>query len=311
MAVVAALSTGLGATTFMDPYWVFRRNPPWVAWTGGVNRLLDVDMRRTKPLQLFSRPADTALVGSSTVYRGLRPAHLAEGEGYNFGLSSLMADELPAVAALIAARKPRRVVIGLDYFMFTSFPGPPRLRAGLENRGGRTEAWIKTALSFRALAGVAPAVLASAYEPGAWRFDGYKATPDYPAAATQRIAREQMFETMRYRPETIGHLEAALAALRGADVRLYLSPMSAPQRALASAAGHGHELARWRADVAAAMQRLGVPIHDLVDPHPFDDFDPARGSSRFWLDNSHFKAEVGRWILDQVGLATRTSAPDP
>jgi hypothetical protein len=84
--------------------------------------------------------------------------------------------------------------------MFTRFPGPLRLRGGLERRAARTQAWAKAALSLRALAGVAPPVLAIAYEPGAWRFDGYKATPDYPAAVTGRIAREQMFDAMSIDP---------------------------------------------------------------------------------------------------------------
>ncbi|MDF3060782.1 MAG: hypothetical protein K0S06_891 [Microvirga sp.] len=301
----AALIAGAVATIAVDPYWVFRHSPLWVAWTGGVNRLLDVDMRRAKPLQLFTRPAETVLVGSSTVYRGINPADLGGSGGYNFGVSSLMADELPAVAALLAARRVGRIAIGLDYFMFTSFPGPPRLEQGLEARAARLEAWAKAALSLRALAGIIPPVLASAYEPGAWRFDGHKATPDYAAAVTERIAREQMFGTMRYRPQTLAYLEAALKRLGGADVRLYLSPMSRPQRALASAAGRDREITQWRADVAAAAQRLGVPLRDLVDQHPFDDFDPARGSSRFWLDNSHFKPEVGRWIMNELGLPVK------
>src|SRR3954471_4238740 len=129
-----SLAVGMAVTAAGDPYWVFRRHPPWLAWRGGVNRFLDLDMRRAKPLQLFVRPAETVLVGSSTVYRGIDPSDLVDGAGYNLGLSSLMADELPAIADLLVARKVRRVVIGLDYFMFTNFPGPPRLKTGLDHR---------------------------------------------------------------------------------------------------------------------------------------------------------------------------------
>ncbi|MFL4993767.1 MAG: hypothetical protein ACJ8DV_21125, partial [Microvirga sp.] len=166
------------------------------------------------------------------------------------------------------------------------------------------EAWIKAALSLRALAGTVPFVLASAYEPGVWHFDGHKTTPDYPAEVTERIAREQMFEAMRYRSETIEDLEAALRRLTHVDVRLYLSPMSRPQRMLAAGKGREAEIARWRSDVGATAQRLGIPFSDLVDCHSFDDFDSARGSSRFWLDNSHFKPEVGHWILGQIRIPT-------
>src|SRR3954451_11669127 len=146
-SLALSLAAGVAATAAGDPYWVFRRHPPWLAWTGGVNRLLDVDMRRGKALQLFMRPAKTVLIGSSTVYRGIDPSDLVDGAGYNLGLSSLMADELPAIADLLVARKVRRVVIGLDYFMFTNFPGPPRLKTGLDHRLARAEAWIKAALS--------------------------------------------------------------------------------------------------------------------------------------------------------------------
>jgi hypothetical protein len=132
-----ALAAGLLVTIAIDPFWVFRRHPPWLAWTGGVNRFLDLEMRRAKPLQLFTRPAATVVVGSSTVYHGLHPRDLAKGDGYNFGLASLMVDELPTVAALLAERGTARVVIGLDFFMFTDFPGPPPLKTGLERYGLR------------------------------------------------------------------------------------------------------------------------------------------------------------------------------
>jgi hypothetical protein len=302
-AIAAALTLAAGAavTVFVDPLWIFRTHPPWLSWTGGVNRLLDVDMRRAKPLQLFSRPAETVLIGSSTVYRGLRPADVAGGPAYNLGLSSLMADELPALANLAAARGASRIVIGLDYYMFTAFPGPPRLAGELDRPAERLAARFRAALSLRDLAGSLPSVLASAYEPGAWRFDGFKETPDYPAAVTRRIAAEQNFAAMAYRPETLGFLAEALGRLRGRELRLYLSPMSAPELALAAAAGRAPEIARWRADVAQTARAFGIEAVDLTEAHPFDDFDPKRGSSRFWLDTLHYKPEVGRWILERVG----------
>src|SRR3954464_12856826 len=61
-----SLAAGVAATAAVDPYWVFRRHPPWLAWTGGVNRLLDVDMRRAEPLPPFLRPAQKGVVGRPT-----------------------------------------------------------------------------------------------------------------------------------------------------------------------------------------------------------------------------------------------------
>jgi hypothetical protein len=78
------------------------------------------------------RPAETVLLGSSTVYRGMRPAELPAGrETFNLGLSSLTAAELPALARMVAARASAGVVIGLDYFMFTEFVGRRRSAARL------------------------------------------------------------------------------------------------------------------------------------------------------------------------------------
>ncbi|MDB5512806.1 MAG: hypothetical protein JWR08_2289, partial [Enterovirga sp.] len=191
LAGAAALAAGLAVTLLVDPFWVFRDAPPWLAWTGGVNRHLDLEMRRAKPLQLLSRPADTVLVGSSTVYRGLDPADVAGGT-YNLGLSSLMADELPLVARLIVARGDvRSVVIGLDYFSFSAMAGPPPLDPALAGRSGRAAAWLSAALSLRALAGSSPASIRAALEPGSWRRDGFKTTPDYPPAVTRRLLRDQ------------------------------------------------------------------------------------------------------------------------
>lgn len=307
IAAAFTLVTGAGVTIFVDPLWVFRSEPAWLARTGGVNRFLDLDMRRAKPLQLFTRPAGTVLVGSSNVYRGLRPSDLRGGGAYNLGLSALMADELPGIADLIVARGAPQVLIGLDYYMFTTFSGPPRLERQLDRWTTRLGAWTSAAVSLRNLAGSLPGVIDRAFEPGLWRFDGFKDTPDYPAAVTRRVADDQNFGAMEYRPETLIHLDAALRRLRGRDVRIVLSPMSRPQRTLAAAASRGADVARWRDDVARTTTRFGIEPADLTEQHPFNDFDPAQGSSRFWLDSMHYKPEVGRWIFEKVGLAVAES----
>lgn len=302
-SAAALVALGLAVTTTVDPYWIVRAEPPWLRWTGGVNRHLDVEMRRAKPLQLFGRPASSVLIGSSVVYRGIRPSDMADGPAFNLGLSAMTAQELP-VAAGLAAERPgvRRVVIGLDYFMFSGFRGPPPLDPGLVEGGRRALARLQAALSLRALAGSRPGAIADATEPGEWRADGFKSTPDYPPAVTRRIAAEQDFAAMPYRPETLAFLAAALDRLRDRDVRVYLTPLNKAQLALASRAGREREIARWREDVARLAAQRGVACHDLVTSHPFPDFDPDRGSSDFWLDNVHFKPALGRWLLRRLGL---------
>jgi hypothetical protein len=107
---------------------------------------------------------------------------------------------------------------------------------------------------------------------------------------------------MVYQPERLADLAHALDLLRGADIRLYLSPMSRTQLALARSAGRSDEIERWRRDVASLAAARSVPLSDLIDCHPFDDFSPELGSSPAWFDNVHFKPVVGRWVLGRIGL---------
>ena len=291
-------------TLWRDPYWVFRDTPPWTRDGVGASRLLDVEMRLIKPLQIARLTPQTLLIGSSVVYRGIDPrdASAEAGQVYNAGFSALMARELPTLAALaIDVGSVKRVVIELDYFMFTAWPPPPPIDRKLATASGRREALVSVVLNPKAidnLRGPRPQRM----EPGLWHGDGYKATPDFDAALVGKITREQNIAAMLYQPEALSHLEKALDLLQGRGVTIVLSPMSAAQRQLIADGGRAAELMSWRRDVAALAARRGLPLHDLVSDHPFEDFDPGNASSRYWLDTLHFKPEVGRWLLGRIGL---------
>ena len=301
-----ALAVGLLAalTLWRDPYWVFRDNPPWTRDGVGVSRLLDVEMRLIKPLQIARLKPQTLLIGSSVVYRGLDPRDVAApaGQVYNAGFSALMARELPTLAALaVDVGSVRRVVIELDYFMFTTWPPPPPIDRKLATASGRREALVSAVLNPKAIDNLSGRQ-SRRTEPGLWHGDGYKATPDFDAELVGKITREQNIAAMAYRPGDLVHLEQALDRLQGREVTIVLSPMSAAQRRLIADGGRAAELAAWRQDIAKLAARRGLPFHDLVSGHQFEDFDPARASSRYWLDTLHFKPEVGRWLLGRIGL---------
>lgn len=312
--VAGVLLLTAAATFWRDPFWVFRAAPPWTRDGAGASRLLDTQMRRVKPLQIANLRPGTLLLGSSVVYRGLDPRDLAPGlpqPAYNAGIASLMGDELPVLAALARnVGSIRRVAIGLDYFMFTRFPPPPPLRPEVTSRLGRAEMRLKLMFNSEA-----PENLQGAgqrrTEPGLWRSDGFKTTPDFDAALTSKIAAAQDIAAMAYQPERLVALDKALERLRGLDIVVYLSPVSSAQLALLERGGRLPEFERWRVDVAAVTGRHGLTLHDLATGHPFDDFDPDKGSSRFWVDNVHFKPEVGRWVLAQLGLGSGAVAPAP
>lgn len=305
-AATVVLAVGLLTvlTLWRDPYWVFHDNPPWTRDGVGASRLLDIEMRLIKPLQIARLKPQMLLIGSSVVYRGLDPrdASAALGQAYNAGISALMARELPTLAALaVDVGSVRRVVIELDYFMFTAWPPPPPIDRKLATAAGRREALVSIVLNPKAIDNLrGPRALRT--EPGLWHVDGYKATPDFDAELVRKITREQNIAAMVYRPGNLAYLERALDLLREREVSLVLSPMSAAQRQLVSDGGRASELAAWRRDIAGLAARRGLPFHDFVSEHPFEDFDPAKGSSRYWLDTLHFKPEVGRWLLGRIGL---------
>lgn len=312
--VAGVLLLTAAATIWRDPFWVFRAAPPWTRDGAGASRLLDTQMRRVKPLQIANLRPGTLLVGSSVVYRGLDPRDFAPGlqqEVYNAGIASLMGAELPVLAALARdVGSVNRVVIGLDYFMFTRMPPPPPLRPEIASAFGRAETRLKLIFNTDAPENLWGRGLKRT-EPGLWRGDGFKTTPDFDAAMTRKVAAAQDIAAMAYEPERLAALDATLDRLRGLDIAIYLSPISRAQLGLLSVGGRLPEFERWRMNVAVVTGRHGLTLHDLATGHPFDDFDPEKGSSRFWVDNVHFKPEVGRWVLAQLGLASGSVAPAP
>lgn len=302
--LLASLGLMMALSVWRDPYWVFRDNPPWTDNGAGVSRLFDVEMRKIKPLQIARTRPSTLLIGSSVVYRGIDPRHLATDtrSTYNAGISSLMADELPQLAALAAEFKStRRVIISLDYFMFSGLPPPPPLSPKIVSMVGRWELLVSTVLNLKA-----PFQLFGSNrlrtEPGVWHANGFKETPDFDADLTRRISAAQNVAAMDYRPQSLAYLDKALERLSARELHVVLSPMSSTQRDLLRDGGRDAELAAWRRDVAIVAANHGLKLHDLIANHPFNDFDPNKGSSRYWLDTMHFKPEVGRWVLTQIGL---------
>ena len=314
LAVAACtLALGLallvGRVVWFDAYWVFRESPPWLAATGGANRLLDRQTRRAKILQALTRDYDTALVGSSTVYHGLDPRDVApdlRGRVFNAGISALVAEELPVVASVVASRRGvRRVVLGLDYFMFSRRDPPSaQLSRTLTVASGRWNTLLGSLISRYAITDSFIGRVEGGEDPGAWTRDGFRITPALSPELTRQNDRIRRRTTAPYRPETLPHLEQALAALRGRDVTLYLAPVSPAQSRLMGELQFLGDFARWRADAARIAAAHGARLLDLADlgaPYPFD---PRQGSTDIWLDNLHFTPVLGRQVLERVGLRT-------
>lgn len=301
-----ALALVAARVASFDAYWLFRERPDWVEVTGGANRLLDRQTRRAKVLQSLQRSYTVALLGSSTVYHGLDPA---EAEGpflgrvFNLGISALSGRELPIVAAVVASREEvRKVVIGLDYFMFSRSDGPPPLKAALANATGRAEVRLGSLFGLYAIEDARIGRVAGGDDPGGWTRDGFRVTPGLPARLTQQNDATRRRTTVPYRPGLMMHLDAALDRLRGRDLDVYLAPVSDAQKRVIADLGLEADFGRWRADAARIAAAHGARFSDLVDVGADTHFDPATGSTEAWLDNLHFTPVIGRRVLLAVGL---------
>lgn len=307
--VLAALGAVAGRTIWFDAYWTFRREPPWLATTGGANRLIDRQTRRAKVQQALMRDYETALVGSSTVYHGLDPADVdAAGAGrpFNAGISALSAEELPIVASIVASRSGvGRVVVGLDYYMFARVGGPRPLDPALATPLGRLNDILGAAIGLYAVRDSRIDAVAGGDDPGGWTYDGFRVTPPLPPALTRQNDAIRRRTTSPYRPDRLASVETLLDRLRGPEVVLYLSPVSAAQRRVMADLGLLDDFARWRSDLAALAGRRGQRLLDLTELGADDPFDPATGSTATWIDNLHYTPALGRMVLQAVGLRRR------
>lgn len=300
LAVVAA------RVVWFDAYWLYRQTPPWLAETGGSNRLLDRQTRRGKTLQALARTYSVALVGSSTVYSGLDPRDADpawRGRIFNVGISALLADELPVVASLLASRgEVERVVLGLDYYMFSRADRVAPLDRSLSGPTGRWNARLGSLWSRYALFDSARSEVAGSSDPGFWTYDGFRSVPRLSPELTRENDAVRRRTTAAFRPETLAALDLTLARLAPRRVDVYLAPVSSAQRRVMADLGLLDDLALWRRTLAERVFGQGVRFVDLVDlgsPFPFD---PAEGSTEAWLDNLHFTPVIGRKVLAAVGL---------
>jgi hypothetical protein len=312
-ALVVSLALIAARVVWFDAFWIFRPHPPWLEMTHGANRLIDRQTRRAKILQAMTRNYTVALIGSSTVYHGLDPADADPqwvGRTFNLGISALTADELPIVARVVASKAGvRRAIIALDYCMFSRRHAPVTLDADLATPTGRWTALMGSVVSRYALTAAQLSEVAGGEDPGAWTYDGFRVTPKSPPALTLQNDAIRRRTAAAYRPQTLEALDSTLDVLGDRELILYLSPVSDAQRKVLADRDLLQDFARWRKDVAALARRRNIRFLDLVDLGTAFPFDPAQGSTDYWLDNIHYTPVLGRFVLQKVGL--RVQSPPP
>ena len=305
LAMLLGLAVIAGRVVWGDPLWQWRDTPPWVAEFGGHNRIIDTQMRRAKALQVVTRRPRTVILGASGVYRGLDPADMAGSDIYNLGLTGLKIAEAEAFVNHLALWTPtEHLVLALNFRMFS---GDITSRPGFEPDLGNLK-YLPTALptallTRQAWQDVDRVLLGERQGDGVWRRTGFKVT-------NPRSADDVKYVLESYRPflvtgEQYASLERLLERARqaGMKVTVFLGPRSLPYLEKLRELGEYQASLAWREKVREIVQGRGLAFYDLSENSPFSAEPIPAGSTEHWIDSSHYQPVVGRWVLQQIGLA--------
>lgn len=303
---VGLLTLMLALQLWLDPFWAWRQDPPWLRWHEGHNWNLDIRMRAAKPLQVAMQDADTVLIGSSRTYHGFDPTSLSS-RTYNYGISGLRIREMEGfVSHLLRYQRPRTVVIGLDYFMFDArYPTVRGYNPGMAKPLYLADAIPAALFSADAIGGARLAITGKGPREGVWHAGGYK--PLFPLAA------EKMPEILEAQRDNLGRvvldeegyevLERVLAKLgqAGVGVKLYLSPVHPSQYGLLREDDALPRFDTWKARLQRLAEAEGIRLYDFTEARFGDEaalFE--RGTTAHWQDPTHFTPLTGAWLLAQM-----------
>jgi hypothetical protein len=301
VSVLCLVSACMAFGIYLDQYWLFRNQPPWVDSNRlGSNEILDRNMRQARILQLFCRRADVGIIGSSVVYRGISPP--PGSSILNAGVSSLMSDELPNLVSSAAKNGHlKKLVIGLDYFMFTDIAVAKRIGPADVERGRIYHLLVSSLINSNIVDRIQDGIPPSR-EAGGWHASGFRTTADRDPATTRAIDQSQRSHAKPYQHQLSQHLRDAVRNSGSLNLIIYLSPVSLAQRRLWQELGLADDVDRWRTEMRKIAAESNTAFHDLMELDANDAFSPETGSSATWFDNLHFKPEIGDRVLEVLRL---------
>ena len=294
----------------------------------GLNRLKTEKFFHTK---LF-KAADitrvqprTVLLGSSRTDLGLDPAHQAVSEYgpvYNLGLVGPNMYEVFRYLEHAAANQPdlKRVVLGIDFFMFNEYK--VNEVDFKEERLGRKSItpsdWLNASLSFDALEGSLDTAQASLQDDAyyLYREDGMRYVyGDRPDGSLVRkfedmiagfIANQQYYGDYELSEDALDALHGVveLSQQRGIELEIFISPSHAAQWEGLYEAGLWDDWEAWKQAVVEIAPVWDFSGYNTVTTEPIAD-----EMVNYW-DSSHYRKEVGDWILDRIFEQSNASIPE-
>jgi hypothetical protein len=289
-----------------DPYWIWRQEPPWYREGRGYNRVLDKKERFAKAIQLVARRPDVIVIGNSRVLRGIDTEGRGTSIWYNAGIPSLRIREADAYIRHALNWKPEATIIfGLDYIMFDSqTPYQPGFDKDVTRRRYLIKAIPISLFTKMAYKDARRVQKSSGDDDGPWTYSGFKVS-----SQRSREAVESGLEWFNNKRTVITPIEYEvfsgildMAVHHKVRLIIFLSPVNKRQVDGMKADGEYAAFMEWRKRVSAIARRKGVEFHDFSLDNPFYHDRIAAGSSKYWIDASHYSPVVGDWILRSIGL---------
>ena len=291
---------------YLDPYWIWREEPPWLQKWQGHNRVLDIKHRFSKTAQSIIRKPNIIILGSSRVYRGIDTEKYHSKDMYNFGISSLTIREAKSyIQHFIRFTPVETIILGLDYFMFDN---NGTYRPGFDPDTGNHKYPIKaisTSLISKTAFNDAKLALSGEHSgDGYWTRSGFKKTNPRNKKEIERVLvgfykDEYVITDEEY--EVLSKLLSMVTKNESVKLYVYISPLNSRHIERMKQAGMIEDFMQWKKRIKEILSEKNIELYDFSFENPFYNEEIIQ-STEHWIDTSHFAPSIGDWILREIGI---------
>lgn len=339
-ASVLALALAVGCNWLADPYAIF--GSPRIAGFNAAKPAIETHGRIFKMVGYLDQPIDALILGTSRAQNGLNPKHPAFGDlrAFNFAMAAQPYAETALIFKQVSDRNPlRTAVVGLDFFAANAYL--PFTNDFTAENFARDRKW-KLLLSFDTLKDSQKTLFQTGKPPVApnaarlnkrKKFDkhaflaseqGYMWGGTYLPAPFCRFALDAEPGSAQHEPP-LEQLRAliALAHQRKIALALFISPSHARQWETLAALGLWDRWEEWKRRLveineqeAARAGRPAFPLWDFsgynrVTSENLPDADDRNAEMFGYIESSHYKPNIGDWVLDRLFDTTDEQRPAP
>ncbi len=93
-----------------------------------------------------------------------------------------------------------------------------------------------------------------------------------------------------------------LARKNWVDLTFFISPLNERMVARMKAQGAYKGFTQWKRKVKSLMMDNDTLIYDFSENNPHYHDNTENGSTKFWIDTSHYSPIVGRWMLNKINF---------